>query len=141
MGFLIYASKMNSRSSGFSQLGLTPPFLSSPARKAKQDANDILSPVQSGTGSRPAPAGAWTSRGTGKIQRAWIRAFTAPQPIVSWGALRDMHRRGLSPPHASSLCTALDYTKAQKLPWNLVTRHKQKSLIKITMSVKSLLQS
>lgn len=125
---------MNSGTSGFSQLGLTSPFVLSPARKAKQDANDALSLLRSGTGSRPAPAGALTSHGTKRIQRAWIRAFPSPgllqkstslplqgfrleadvlpedfwlqpQPIVSHGALGHMGRRGLSPLPASSLWT------------------------------------
>lgn len=127
----------------------------------------MTSPPQS---CRLAPAGAATSHGTKQIQRVWIHAFPSrghlckptslppqgsrqeadaltedfwlqPQPIVSRRALGDTRRRGLSPPHAWSLCTALDYARAQKCPGNLVSRHKQKSSIKTTGKVKSLLQS
>lgn len=59
----------------------------------------------------------------------------APPPTAPCRALRET-QKGLSLP-----ChTAWDYRKPQKHHWNLVTRHKQKGLIKRTRSVKSILQ-
>lgn len=81
---------MNSRSSGFSQLGRTPLFLSHPARKAKQDANDVLAP-----GPKQEPPGPHGGlrlpRGTKKTQ--WAGTHVHSRRVVSYASPHPFHRR------------------------------------------------